>query len=68
MAGACAECGAIIDQEESCQEIFDRFLVLEFSDPEYGAVHFLTVACFMIQHRRYSDAALGWIAQLATGA
>jgi hypothetical protein len=36
-------------------------MALEFSDPAYGAVHFLTVACFMIQHRRYSDEALAQI-------
>jgi hypothetical protein len=36
-------------------------MALEFSDPAYGAVHFLTVACFMILHRRYSDEGLSWI-------
>jgi hypothetical protein len=37
--------------------------VLEFTDPAFGAVHMLTVACFMIQHRCYSDEGLVWIAQ-----
>ena len=64
MAGTCPECGAVLSRETDCQEIFDLFLVLEFTDPAYGAVHFLTVACFMIQHGRYSDAALAWIAQM----
>ncbi len=63
MPGTCLECGAILGEESSCQEIFDQFLVLEFSDPAYGAVHFLTVACFMIQHGRYSDEGLAWIAE-----
>ncbi len=63
MPGTCLECGAILSEETSCQEIFDQFLVLEFSDPAYGAVHFLTVACFMIQHGRYSDEGLAWIAE-----
>lgn len=58
----CAECGAAVAPGRTCQEIFDEFLALEFSDPNFGAVHFLTVACFLIQHRRYSDEGLHWIA------
>lgn len=57
----CPDCGARFDGNKTCQSIFDAFLALEFSDPAYGEVHFLTVACFMIQHNRYSDAALAWI-------
>lgn len=57
----CPDCGARLGMSETCQSIFDSFLALEFSDPAYGEVHFLTVACFMIQHHRYSDAALAWI-------
>jgi hypothetical protein len=34
----------------SCQTRFDEFLVLEFSDPGYGAVHHLTVAAYLLQH------------------
>ena len=43
----CPECGA---PEVSCKPRFDEFLVLEFSDMGYGAVHNLTVAAYMIQH------------------
>ncbi len=43
----CPECGA---PDHLCQTCFDEFLVLEFSDPGYGAVHNLTVATFMLQH------------------
>ncbi|MHC1784441.1 MAG: DUF5946 family protein [Anaerolineaceae bacterium] len=57
----CPECGGIYKDNRTCQQIFDEFLIKEFTDPEFGAVHFITVACFMIQHRRYSDKALGWI-------
>jgi hypothetical protein len=43
----CPECGA---PDNLCQARFDEFLVLEFTDAGYGAVHHLTVATFMIQH------------------
>jgi Family of unknown function (DUF5946) len=61
MALLCEACGALLPEGETCQTIFERFMALEFSDPAYGVVHFLTVACFMIQHRRYSDEALGQV-------
>ncbi len=60
----CPECGAALKGYAGCQEIFDSLLALEFSSPEHGAVHLLTVACYMIQHRRYSDEALRWIAKV----
>lgn len=59
----CPECRAVFKEDLSCQSIFDQFLVLEFTDPGYGEVHFLTVACYMIQHGRYSNEALAWIQQ-----
>jgi hypothetical protein len=43
----CLECGA---PDTLCQTRFDEFLVLEFTDPGYGAVHNLTVATYMLQH------------------
>lgn len=43
----CPECNA---PDNLCQTRFDEFLVLEFTDPGYGAVHHLTVAAFMVQH------------------
>jgi hypothetical protein len=43
----CSECGAA---DTLCQVRFDEFLVLEFTDPGYGAVHHLTVATYMLQH------------------
>ncbi len=43
----CPECGA---PDNLCQTRFDEFLVLEFTDPGYGAAHNLTVATFMLQH------------------
>lgn len=61
MTIVCLDCGARLEAGTTCQSIFDSFLTLEFSDPAYGEVHFLTVACFMVQHGRYSDATLAWI-------
>jgi hypothetical protein len=43
----CPECGA---PDHLCQTRFDEFLVLEFTDAGYGAVHHLTVATYMVQH------------------
>lgn len=43
----CPECGAA---DDLCKSRFDEFLALEFSDLEYGAVHNLTVATYMLQH------------------
>jgi hypothetical protein len=43
----CPECGS---PNNLCQTRFDEFLVLEFTDAGYGAVHHLTVATFMVQH------------------
>ena len=43
----CPECGA---PDNACKDRFDEFLVLEFTDPGYGAVHHLTVAAYMLQH------------------
>ena len=41
------ECGA---PHALCQTRFDEFLVLEFTDAGYGAVHHLTVSAYMLQH------------------
>ena len=43
----CPDCGA---PEMTCDTRFHEFLVKEFEDPSYGAVHHLTVATSMLQH------------------
>ena len=43
----CPDCGA---PEMTCETHFHEFLVKEFEDPRYGAVHHLTVATYMLQH------------------
>ena len=43
----CPECGA---RDSLCKTRLDEFLVLEFTDAEYGVVHHLTVSTYMLQH------------------
>lgn len=54
---ACPECGAT---ERLCEAQFHRFLALEYADADYGAVHHLTVAAYMLQHSRNLTAE-GWL-------
>jgi hypothetical protein len=43
----CPECGA---PGRACESRYHECLVKEFTDPEYGAVHHLTVAAYVLQH------------------
>jgi hypothetical protein len=43
----CPECGAV---DVLCKTRFDEFLILEFTYADYGSVHHLTVATYMLQH------------------
>lgn len=61
MADTCPLCGAKLNDSISCELIFNQFLSLEFANTAFGKVHFLTVACYMIQHQLYSDEGLIWI-------
>ncbi len=61
MPSSCPLCGALLHDDSTCRSVFEQFLTLEFSDPAYGAVHFLTVSCYMIQHAEYTPSALAWI-------
>jgi hypothetical protein len=45
----CRDCGA---PELTCETRFHEFLAKEFEDADYGAVHHLTVAAYMLQHSR----------------
>ena len=45
----CPECSAL---GNACETRFHEFLVKEFEDAGYGAVHHLTVATYMLQHSR----------------
>ena len=48
----CDECGAGVQRGLSCREQWDELIALEFSDAHAGAVHFLTVSCYQLQHPR----------------
>lgn len=55
MSQKCPQCGAEFLTDEQCRDRFDRCLALEFENPTtFGAVHHLTVACYMLQHNAYS--------------
>ena len=60
MSEKCPECGAVIAPYEKCRDRFDLYLAKEFQDPTaFGAVHHLTVVCYMLQHNGYSRE--GWL-------
>lgn len=50
----CPVCGADLLDAASCDEIWNRTQEKEFTDAGYGAVHHLSVPCYMIQHNVYS--------------
>lgn len=50
MQEICPECGAAWSAQDNCVERFGRFMGLEMTDPQYGAVHHLTVPAYMLQH------------------
>ena len=55
MSHKCPQCGAELLAEETCRARFDLCLALEYENPTaYGAVHHLTVTCYMLQHNMYS--------------
>ena len=47
MTVKCPECGAL---DNACETRFHEFLVKEFEEAGYGAVHHLTVTAYMLQH------------------
>lgn len=47
----CTSCGAVVPGgTEGCRKLFGEALAREYSDPVYGAVHFLTVDAYALQH------------------
>lgn len=57
MAGRCPECGAPLGDGESCEDLFNRMLALEWQAINEGAVtasgldaHFFAVSTYQLQH------------------
>ncbi len=59
MPTTCPMCGAILPGGISCREIFDLSQLKEVEQPDYYAVHHLSVLCYMLQHNIYSSS--GWL-------
>jgi hypothetical protein len=55
MSLKCPLCGGEFASVEQCRERFDLCMALEYENPAaYGAVHHLSVACYMLEHNAYS--------------
>jgi len=55
MTWKCPQCGAEYPSDEQCRDRFDLCMAMEYENPTaYGAVHHLSVACYMLQHNVYS--------------
>lgn len=55
MNSNCPLCGGKMGSLEQCRERFDACLAYEYEQPSsYGAVHHLTVICYMLQHNAYT--------------
>jgi len=60
MMNRCPQCGAEYAAGEDCGNRFNLCLAKEYENPSaYGAVHHLTVICYMLQHNVYSHE--GWL-------
>jgi hypothetical protein len=56
---SCPECGAALVDGLTCWEHLGALLAWEGQDPELAAEHFLTVACYNLQHpAQFADDAL----------
>ena len=61
MGTTCLQCGAKLTPDETCSDWFNAAQLFELEHPEtYGAVHYLSVPCYLLQHNAYSR--LGWLA------
>jgi len=56
---SCPECGAPKANGLNCWEMLGMLIAWEYDDPELRAEHFLTVACYNLQHpAQFTDATL----------
>ena len=72
-SGRCPECGGPTQAGWTCWEQLGLLLAWEFDDPELRREHFLTVACYNLQHpAQFTEPALAglrasFVAYLNTG-
>ena len=60
----CPECGAPQVDGMTCWEQLGAIIAWEMDDPELAAQHFLTVACYNLQHpAQFTGEALAWLRQ-----
>lgn len=59
MPHTCPQCGATYPADETCEDRYYAGQAREMTDAQFGAVHHLSIPCFMLQHNRYSRD--GWI-------
>lgn len=60
MPQKCPQCGATIQLNQQCRDLFNLCLAVEFEHPTtYGTVHHFTVTNYMLQHNEYSKE--GWL-------
>lgn len=58
----CCQCGAPAREGLTCRQQYEALLALEYQDPKgAGALHHLTVLCYILQHPNdFSSEALAW--------
>jgi hypothetical protein len=59
MTFVCPKCKALFENNETCQDRFDRMQKLELENQKYFSVHHMSVPCYMLQHNQYSRE--GWL-------
>lgn len=60
MAYACPDCGGLVPDDAQCSDRFWEAQAIEGGNPDYYAVHNLSVPAYYLQHNLYSRS--GWLA------
>lgn len=60
MSASCPDCGAWLAEGQTCRGLFEASQLAELKQPEYFAMHHLSVPCYLLQRNGYSRE--GWLA------